>query len=103
MGSHSELHRSSRVASVLGAGATALTLASLVAISQATALGTANAVGAAAAASERAPSPALDFQLVAGPLEIPSIGVVAPGFDAWYSTGRRSRGIARMRTASTPR
>src|SRR4051812_18025652 len=87
MGRHTTLHRSSPAASVLAAGATALTIASLLAIAQTTVLPTANADGVPAASSGTAPTPAMDFQLVAGPLAIPAIGVVAPGFDDWYTSG----------------
>jgi hypothetical protein len=88
MGRTGALHRSSRAAAVLGAGATALTIASLLAIAQTTVVGSANAGRALAATSEAAPIAALDFQIVGGPLEIPTIGVVAPGFDDWYTTGQ---------------
>src|SRR3954454_255360 len=98
MGRHSELRRYS-VASALGAGATGLTIASLLAIAQTTVGPVPAAHGSpTAAASERSSSPALDFQLVPGPLEIPAIGVVAPGFDAWYASGS---GASRLSTASS--
>ena len=80
------LHRSSPAAAVLGAGATALTIASLLAIAQTTVLPAANVGGVPSTSSGAEPTPALDFPFVAGPLEIPSIGVVAPGFDDWYTT-----------------
>src|SRR4051812_20666484 len=87
MGRHSALRRSSPAASVLGAGATALTIASLLAISQTTVLPTVNAGEAPAGSSRTGTAPGSDVQLDPGPLTIPSIGVVAPGFEDWYTTG----------------
>src|SRR4051794_9553844 len=87
MGRHSAAHRSARASSVLGAGATALTLASLLAIAQTTVLPAAGAGGTSSASGDRGKTAAMDFQLVAGPLAIPAIGVVAPGFDDWYTSG----------------
>lgn len=83
MGRHSALRRSSPAASVLGASATALTVASLLAIAQTTVPDAHH--GSVSSAS--AGGAAVDFQLVPGPLHIPAIGVVAPGVDSWVTSG----------------
>lgn len=88
MGMHRAHHpRTSHAASVLGAGATAPTLASLLAISRTAVLPAASAERPSSAHQGRAATSTLDFPLLAGPLQIPDIGVVAPGFDAWAPAG----------------
>src|SRR5205823_3176395 len=65
------------VTSVIGAGAGALTVAALVAALQ---TGVPAASGAALSATSRSID-ADESSAAAGPLQIPNIGVVAPGFD----------------------
>src|SRR6476469_6521792 len=89
MGTNGSRHpRPSCAPAVLGAGAIALTVASLLSISETTVLPVASAVATTQTPERVGPTAALDFQLVPGPLLIPSIGVVAPGFDDWYTSGQ---------------
>src|SRR5688572_29760839 len=98
MGRGSAPRRAFAMIYALGGSAGALTVAALLALLETTALPigssaeTAAATRAAEAATRGAEAASSEtflsseFQWIAGPLEVPTIGVVAPGFDEWYAT-----------------
>src|SRR5688572_28281941 len=80
-------HRLIPIIYALGASASALTVAALLAILETTAVPTVEGTLAAATrTAEHAESTENDLTWIAGPLEMPVIGVVAPNFDEWYAT-----------------
>ena len=98
MGRGSAPRRAFAMIYVLAGSAGALIVASSLALLETTALpiGGSAAPAAATRAAEAATRTgeaassetflSSEFQWIAGPLEVPTIGVVAPGFDEWYAT-----------------
>src|SRR5688572_8328828 len=110
MGRHSRPRGPSRAIPALGAGAGALSMAAIMALLQTAAVATVSwdsvpTVGQDLAASadgvfDGALQEASD---AGGPLQIPAIGVVAPGFDEWYASGAPLPGVAPVLPAATAR